>query len=297
MSSRVVVLFNPASGRGKAERFARALTASLRADGWTVDPRSIHDPNAGASFEGARAVVVIGGDGTVHRAAPKIANAGVPMCIAPMGTENLLAKELSMSTDIDYLRGLIRHGAATEIDLPSVNGVSFLVMCSVGLDAAIVHAVEANRTGKIRKSAYLRPTLDQVRRPTLPALRVVVDGEPVIDGQPGMLVVANCRRYGGGLNPTPNASMTDGLLDVAFYPMRNALDAIRWAALSRLGQHETARGFIKARGRHIEVTSDDEIAPPFQIDGEPAPDEVAFPLRFTANDATITVLQHSPEQV
>ncbi len=295
MSSRVVVLFNPASGRGKAERFACALTASLRADGWTVDPRSIHDPDADTSFGGARAVVVIGGDGTVHRAAPKIARAGVPMCIAPMGTENLLAKELSMSTDIDDLRGLIRHGASTEIDLPIINGVSFLVMCSIGLDAAIVHAVEANRTGKIRKSAYLRPTLEQVRRPILPALRVVVNGEPVIGGQRGMLVVANCRRYGGRLNPAPNASMTDGLLDVAFYPMHNALDAIRWAALSRLGQHETARGFIKSRGSRIEVTSVDESAPPVQIDGEPAPREIAFPLRFTANDATITILQHVHE--
>ena len=295
MSTRVVLLFNPSSGRGKAERFAHALTDALHEDGWRVDQFNVGMPDTetglDGAFEGARAVVVIGGDGTTHRVAPRIVRAGAPMVIAPMGTENLLAKELGMGAEIDHVRKAVRDGEVSHIDLPTVNGASFLVMCSVGLDAAIVAAVDSMRTGKIRRSTYIKPVLRQALRPTLPALRVTIDGVALCDGRRGMLVVANCRRYAVGLNPAKDASMTDARLDVAFYPMRNTLDAIRWALLSRLGRHDTARGFLKARGRVIEVVGGSDVAAPVQVDGKPAPAGVALPLRFIADAGRLAVLR------
>lgn len=298
MSSRVVLLFNPASGRGKAERFACALTAALNAEGWRVDAHNVADVVEG-EFEdrlenrlnGARAIVLIGGDGTIHRMAPAIVRTGVPMLIAPMGTENLLARELGMCAEIDAVCSAIGEGSVSHIDMPTVNGMPFLVMCSVGLDAAIVAQVDANRTGNIRRSTYFKPALRQAIRPTLPALRITVDGEIVCDGLRGMLVVANCKRYGARLNPAKDASMTDGLLDVAFYPMRHTLDTLRWAALSWLGQQESARGFIKARGRMIEVDCLGDMPAPVQVDGNPWLGDVALPLRFVADAGRMAVLR------
>jgi diacylglycerol kinase (ATP) len=293
MSNRVVLLFNPVSGRGKAERFARALTGALSSDGWEVDPVNVTQIDASAGLNGARAVVLVGGDGTAHRAALAIARAQVPFVIAPTGTENLLAKELGMTADIEQICRVLRGGGTGLIDLPTVNDVPFLVMCSVGLDAAIVAQVGSNRRGTIRKSIYLKPVLRQTLHPSIPKFRVVVDGRTVVDEQRGMLVVANCPRYGARLDPAPNASMTDGQLDVAFYPLRHSLDAVRWAMLSRIGKHETAPGFIKARGRGIEVHCSDEAEAPVQIDGEPAPEGMAIPLKFVADAGQIACLQQS----
>lgn len=291
MNRRAVLLYNPASGRGKAKRFADALTDKLRQDGWDTAPTAVGLGAAAPEYEGADAVVVIGGDGTVHHAAPGIATAGIPMVTAPMGTENLLAKELRMPAAIDAVRAALDAGVTSTIDLPTVNGVGFVVMCSVGLDAAVVAEVGSERAGTIRKSSYFGPVLRQIMKPTIPALRVTVDGETIIDGQRGMLVIANCRRYAVGLNPAKDASMTDGLLDVAFYPMRHAVNGIRWALLSWLQRQNKARGFVGARGRMIEVASADGDCPPVQVDGEPAPEGVALPLRFIADAGKLLVLR------
>jgi len=293
-SRRVVLLFNPASGRGKAERFARALAGALALDGWETELVDITKVRADPRLDGAHAVVIIGGDGSVHRSAPGIARAGVPMLIAPMGTENLLARELGMRADIDAIRTTLRDGVLARLDMPTVNGTPFLVMCSVGLDAAIVAQADDRRrkhhAGTISKSTYLLPLLGQALHPTLPELRITVDGRTVCDGRRGMLVIANCRRYAARLNPAPDASMTDGLLDVAFYPMRSTLGACRWALLSWLGRHERTGGFIGARGRMIEVASLNGEDPPIQIDGEPAPVEAPSPLRFIADAGRIDAL-------
>lgn len=294
MPSRVVLRYNPVSGRGKAERFARTLTAALRRDGWDVQTSVVGASDAGGSFVGARAVVVIGGDGTAHHAAPLIAGAGVPMIIAPMGTENLLAKELGMRAEVDRVLRALRDGAPSSIDMPTVNGVPFLVMCSVGLDAAVVDRVGRTRKGRIRKSTYLGPIIRQALRPTLPMLRVTVDGEIVCDGQRGMLVIANCRRYAVGLNPAGGASMTDGLLDIAFFPMRNSIGGARWALRCWLGRQRAARGFIGARGRVIGVAHAGDGEAPVQVDGEPAPEGVALPLKFVADAGILPVLLTKP---
>lgn len=291
MPRRVVLLYNPASGRGKAERFTRALTNALAADGWATVPTAVGPSEPAPDYESASAVVVIGGDGTVHHAAPGIAESGLPMVIAPMGTENLLARELQMPATVDAVRAALNAGNTSSIDLPTVNGVGFLVMCSVGLDAAVVAEVGAQRAGTIRKSSYVGPVCRQILRPTLPALRVTVDGETVVDGERGTLVVANCRRYAVGLNPCKDASMTDGLLDVAFYPMRHSLSGIRWALLSWMRRQDRAKGFVSARGSRIEIDSDDDQSVPVQVDGEPAPDGVALPLQFQADAGTILVLR------
>ncbi|MCB9847557.1 MAG: hypothetical protein H6814_03990 [Phycisphaeraceae bacterium] len=291
MRRRVVLLYNPASGRGKAERFANELTVALRADGWEVERTIAATGAARPNYQGASAAVIIGGDGTAHNAAPGLEASGVPVYIAPMGTENLLSKELGMLARIDQIREAIRDGRTTAIDLPTVNGTPFLVMCSVGIDAAVVAEVNAARNGKIRKSTYLRPILRQALRPTLPELRIVVDGEVVCEGMRGLLVVANCRRYAVGLNPAREASMTDGLLDVVFYPMNNVIDAAGWALRSLLGEQGSASGFVGARGRVIDVGCADMSPAPIQIDGEPAPAGMSMPLRFIADSGTVTVLR------
>jgi diacylglycerol kinase (ATP) len=259
-----------------------------------VEPSVVGDTETRDSFIGARAVVVIGGDGTAHHAAPLIAGAGVPMVIAPMGTENLLAKEFGMRAEVGRILRALRDGEVSHIDMPTVNGVPFLVMCSVGLDAAVVNRVARNRNGRIRKSTYLGPILLQALRPTLPALRVTVDGETVCDGRRGMLVIANCRRYAVGLDPAGGASMTDGLLDVAFFPMRDSIAGVRWALRCRLGRQATARGFIGARGRVIGVVNAGDGEAPVQVDGEPAPERVSLPLSFVADAGKLPVLLSTP---
>src|SRR5204863_2682472 len=81
----------------------------------------------------------------------------------------------------------------------------------------------------------------------------------------------NSRQYGWRLNPAGRASMSDGLLDVAYFPARGRRDLVRWALLCRLQKHLDNPRLIYRTGRQVEIACDQPQH--FQLDGD-APERV-----------------------
>ena len=69
------VILNPAAGRGAARRVESIVARAFRAHGWAVDVVRTEGPGHGQELaaqavrQGARHVVAVGGDGTVHEVA------------------------------------------------------------------------------------------------------------------------------------------------------------------------------------------------------------------------------------
>lgn len=217
---------------------------------------------------GAGALVVAGGDGTLHHALEEAVRMAVPVYHVPMGTENLFARQFGMSRKEHMLRRVLGEPRTVKVDVGDCNGRLFALMCSVGPDAAVIHRLSAGRRGSISRWSYLPPMLKELGRP--PArVWAALDGETVVDGLRGVLVVANSRQYALRTDPAINASMTDGLLDLVFLPVEGSWRAMLWLVRSRLGIHLGAKGCVYATGRHVRVETDDEGPPEFvQVDGE-----------------------------
>lgn len=273
---RVLILANTRSGRGKSAAIADRFTAALREAGhqpvrMQPTPAPPGPIETDPCFAEADAVVSVGGDGTVYHALPQLLRTGTPIYHAPGGNENLFAREFGMRSDpADLLRVLGREPAAP-VDLGVVHDGGearpFAIMLSLGPDASVIHRLHANRSRATGHAMYIAPTLAECRAPTLPALSICVDGSPVVTGERGFAIVANCRRYALGLDPARAADMRDGVLDVVFFPAASIGRAILWMARCAIADPREWPGAVVARGAEVCLAS--ELAVPWQVDGEP----------------------------
>ena len=267
---RIVVISNPISGRGSGEREAKKVRSLLVLRGHDVTRLGLSfemvENELPQRLESAQAIVVVGGDGTVQACSDAAARAGTPLYHWPVGTENLFAREFGMKRSERVLVRALRHMRTTSADLALCDGRLFVLMCSVGPDASIVHRLARVRTGAITKMSYARHVVMELISPVLTPLTVRVDGREVVTDRPGMVFVANSRQYALRIDPAKDASMTDGLLDVVHFPVTTRLGMLKWMGLSRV-RRQNRTGAVIARGARIEVENHGS-AVPYQLDGE-----------------------------
>ncbi len=238
-------------------------------------------------FEGARAVVAVGGDGTVNAVAGACILTGTPVYHVPAGNENLFARAFGMTRDPRLLIRALARGAVRSIDTGVCNDRRFLIMMSVGPDAGVIARLHVSRSRPRGHLAYLGPVIREAARPSFPVIDVRVDGEPIVRGRRGWLVVGNMREYACRLDPASRADPFNGVFDVVFMPAGSLLSGLGWAVKMRASRHRRDPRCVSARGRTVTVEADNEFR--FQFDGE-CPGWCASSLRIVLEPGGLPVL-------
>lgn len=234
-SANVVIVANPASGRGRSVAAATELAARL----------SIHSVSTiivcGSSAADARAqladaifeheptaVVACGGDGTVSMCLQAVAGTNIALGILPVGTGNDNATALCVPQNPreagDLIADAIRREVYAVVDAAratAADGASswFLGVLSSGFDSR-VNSRANSMTWPTGQARYVAAIVAELRVFKAAHYDVEFDADlPTRHSisKPGMLVaVANGPQYGGGMRVAPDALMDDGLLDVTF---------------------------------------------------------------------------------
>jgi len=127
---------------GNAEAARGALNAVGGFDIREVPPDLLAAQVKGALQEGARRVLVAGGDGSIASAATSLAGTGAELAILPCGTLNHLAKDLAIPLDLEAAARIARDGDVVPLDAATVNDRLFLNTSSVGAYVTFVRARE-----------------------------------------------------------------------------------------------------------------------------------------------------------
>ena len=264
MRRRVAILFNERAGRGRAAICAADIRLALESAGHAVE--SIGVGQIPEQLE-AEALIVVGGDGTLHRALPLVLRLDSAVYHVPLGTENLIPREFGFRVEPDAIVRAVDAWEIRRVDLGICGDTPFAIMASVGFDANVIHRMHTDRSARIRRTTYVVPILRELLHGKSPRVSIVADGEALVQGEQGVVIIANCRQYGFGFNPAPQASMTDGLLDVVFMPAANRRQLVAWAIRARLGRLARSHAIVCRRARAIGIEIDRPEAA-YQMDGE-----------------------------
>ena len=266
------VVFNPIKVDQAALR--EAIATICRARGlaepmWFATTEE--DPGFGqtriAVERGADLIIACGGDGTVAACASVLTGTGVALALIPSGTGNLLARNLNvplaLSAAVDVAFGSFRR----TIDvLRSVAGRHFVVMAGLGFDAAMIEQTNDQTKARLGWPAYVGGIARALRRSPRATVLIGMDGATPVRYRAVGILVGNVGQLQAGLTLLPEASPTDGLLDVAVLAPSTWRD---WPLiLVRIATRRVARGGRTdvLRGSRVEITSDRPL--PLEFDGE-----------------------------
>jgi diacylglycerol kinase family enzyme len=149
-----IVLVNASAGAAVAtspEELCAKIVAGLREAGRPCDVHAVQGRGLANALEQAakagRPVVVAGGDGSVSTAVQRLAGTGVPLGILPLGTYNLLAHDLGMSTDLDEAVRQVAAAQERRMDLGKVGRRYFHTLAGVGYFSRV-----ARQRAEVRKT-------------------------------------------------------------------------------------------------------------------------------------------------
>ncbi len=295
---RYTLLVNPRAGGG-AEAAADAARAVLHEAGHAVEVVGSDGPAATAEAVGAACdrgdvVVAVGGDGTASSLAGLVAARGGVMGLVPAGRGNDFARMLGVPARPADAARVLLTGRSEQVDLigctlPGRQAECVLGSVYAGVDARAVELVEQMHwlpgflqypVAGIRALASCTP-LD---------VEVVVDGVAHSFGA-ATVVVANSAYYGAGMRIAPDASVTDGLLDVVVVASSSRRALITAMPTIYSGRHVLRDDVVVLRGRVVEVHGSPRV--PMGADGEPLPDlplRDAPPARIEALPGALRVL-------
>jgi diacylglycerol kinase family enzyme len=258
-----------------AERLRSILRTLSKKHGW-APPKfyetSVEDPGQAitrtALADGAAAVLAAGGDGTVRSVSEAMAGTGIPFAVVPGGTGNLFARNLGLpllnpakvmeSVFIGFTHPVDIGWAMLTREDGSQSEHGFVVLAGMGLDADMI----ANTRPDLKKSVGWVAYLDGAARslPGAKPFRVVyqLDDGRLHSTKVHSMLFANCGVLPAGIALMPDASLDDGMMDIAVIQPTGPLGWMGiwrkiWWDNSVLRRTRAGRRVLERRGRNASI--------------------------------------------
>lgn len=259
--SSVAILENPNAGKGHSgklaawlsnELSARSITSKIFKESWPVD------------FTDSSDIWLIGGDGTINYFINHYPNCDKPIALFKGGTGNDFAWKLyGDRSDAEQLEQVL-DSVPKYIDAAKFNDTLFINCLGVGFDGEIINSMKAIRFlgGHL---GYLLAVVLKIFSFREYSLHIKTINETW--NEPFLLaMVVNSSRAGGGFFVAPDASITDGKLDMVLCKKMPVWKRLKYLPVIKSGKHMHHPFIIHRQEEKFIIQCEKEIA--IQIDGE-----------------------------
>lgn len=268
---RLRLLYNPAAGKGRAQRRIAEAVAYLRGRGAEVEllASESREHLIALGREGAGhgdRIVACGGDGTVHLVVRELDLGRSTFGVLPLGSGDDFARTLEIPARIEAACDLLLDGDVREVDVALANGIRYLCIAGFGFDAEVTRFANRRVSGLRGTPLYLYSIFRVLRK--FEPKRVTIDhGGVSREARIMFAVVGNAPRYGAGIRIAPAADPSDGMLDLCIVHECGKLDLLRTLPRAYFGRHVTSPFVETARGTEFRFQSDQPLD--VFADGEP----------------------------
>jgi diacylglycerol kinase (ATP) len=242
-------------------------------------------------IEQADAVVIFGGDGTIHRNLPTLVDLGVPLMVVPCGSGNDFARSLGLRDPADSLAAWQKFASGsgnvrsidlgvihplpkiseTPVDSSAINPTNqphyFCCSGSVGLDVEIVRRANKLPSWIRARGGYGLSAPGEFFRFHPFPMKVCPNGNSAGEFRPTLLAaVANAPTYGGGVKIAPQALLDDGKLDLCVVRAMHKFKMLCLFPTAYFGRHLMSKSVEYGQTNHVSIET--EVPVDVYADGE-----------------------------
>jgi lipid kinase YegS len=223
---------------------------------------------------GSTRLIAGGGDGTINAVVNALVGKGrkpprATMGILPLGTANDFAHGLGLPVDdLGQCLEIACRRPARQIDVGRANKKCFINVASGGFGAEITATTSVKAKKALGGGAYTLRGLIKAFNLKPYEGRLLIPGEEPVEGSMLVMTVGNSNLAGGGFDVAPDASLDDGLLDVAavtYHPQDSELKTLA----KELKAPTSPDNEILYYRQLSEFTIEADVPIHFNLDGEP----------------------------
>ena len=282
------------NGKSAGRSDLRSAITNLRSKDIALDVRSTFEAGDVQRFineaiaEGVERLLIGGGDGSVNEAFDALLNHGrserPELGIVPLGSANDFATACKIPQDLNAALSLACQGKTTAIDAIRANDRTVANIATAGFGAKITAETPTELKNFLGGGAYTLMGLVKSAG-FKPYSGRIISAEIEIEGKVIIGAVCNGRQAGGGQQLAPEASLTDGLMDIVLvldFPATEVNTVIR----EILGPGLNGTFVKRFQTAALEVHSIEST--PCNLDGEPyQADNILFSIVEKAIDAVL----------
>lgn len=275
---RFVYLVNPVSGTGNKRALLNIIRTQSAEKGLVFE---IMDTSASGNYDDLREkieeekitdIIIIGGDGTVNKVVASLYDMPVQFGIIPFGSGNGLANSAGIPNRPKQAFELILKGSSSRVDAFRVNDTFACMLSGLGFDAQVAHDfAQKTHRGLI---TYTQQSILNYFKAQPYQFEIKVDDISFFTDA-FFISIANSNQFGNNFTIAPQASISDGLLDIVIVQKMNKAK-LPFAILKQIAGNNKLQHLVEEMSnKNILYFQTEKIEinnlklAPMHIDGEP----------------------------
>ncbi len=257
---KATLIVNPVSGKGDTTNRRKIITELATNLGWygdyveTTRYLSAFQVAKKEASKGTKHIIVCGGDGTIREVLQAVTNKKIAVGIVPLGTGNLLAKNLSLPLDVEEALKVALVGNHKPIDVGVANGEYFSIIAGIGLDAEIMHSAKRELKDRFGLLAYVMVALRKLNNRS-GKYEITLDKKKPFVVKAKTIMASNMGKLTSGIEVVPSTDPQSGSLQLGVIKAQSLSSWINIVIHALLGTADNSPHYDVYEAKNIEITS------------------------------------------